>query len=315
MYLPPEYGLKLTLGAQIRVLELLKLRFGEAALQACEVMLRDILDSRRVDTVIRNDQKLNRNPSNQRRPELHTRILSHLFWPSLRSETFFIPPEVASMQSRYATGFEALKQSRKLTWLHALGQVIVNLDLTDRTITEEVQTWQASVIYAFQESSSPPHPSPSSPITKTVPQLMHDLSMSEALVRNALTFWTGKLVLRETAPDAFQVLETLSSSDDADADGVTQAAAAADAAIAVAPAPAVLADEAASKEKMAVFWQYVVAMLTNRGPLPLQQIVAFLGVFVPGGFPFGNEVMKEFLDGMVEEGRLEVAGGNYKIVH
>lgn len=41
--------------------------------------------------------------------------------------------------------------------------------------------------------------------------------------------------------------------------------------------------------------------------------MAFLGVFVPGGFPFGNEVMKEFLDGVVEEGKLEVVGGNYKI--
>lgn len=275
-------------------------------------MLRDILDSRRVDTVIRNEQNLNKNPSNQHRPELHTKILSHLFWPSLHSESFFIPHEIASMQSRYAAGFESLKQSRKLTWLHALGQVTVSLDFIDRAITEEVQTWQASVIYAFQES---PDPS-SSPITKTVQQLMHDLTMGEALVRNALAFWTGKLVLREIAPDAFQVLEMIPD-EDADAGGVAQAAAAAaaDAAIAEAPAPAVLAHEEASKEKMDVFWQYVMAMLTNQGPMPLQQIVTFLGVFVPGGFPFGNEVMKEFLDGMVEEGRLEMAGGNYKVVH
>lgn len=276
-------------------------------------MLRDILDSRRVDTVIRNEQNLNRNPSNQsnqHRPELHTKILSHLFWPSLHSESFLIPHEIASMQSRYAAGFETLKQSRKLTWLHALGQVTVSLDFIDRAITEEVQTWQASIIYAFQES---PDPS-SSAITKTVQQLMQDLTMSEALVRNALAFWTGKLVLREIAPDAFQVLEMIPD-EDADAGGVAQAAAAADAAIAEAPAPAVLANEEASKEKMDVFWQYVMAMLTNQGPMPLQQIVTFLGVFVPGGFPFGNEVMKEFLDGMVEKGRLEMTGGNYKVVH
>ena len=299
--------------SQIRILELLKLRFGEAALQACEVMLRDILDSRRVDTVIRHDQKLDGQKSTESWPELHTRILSHLFWPSLRSESFFIPPEIASIQSRYATGFETLKQSRKLTWLHALGQVTVTLELSDRTITEEVHTWQASVIHAFQD---PPDPSPTPSTTKTVQQLTQELTMSDALVRNALTFWTGKLVLREAAPDTFQVLETLSEAEADAASGIAQVAAA-DAATASAQAPTVLADnsDAASKEKMAVFWQYVVAMLTNQGPMPLQQIVAFLGVFVPGGFPFGNEVMKEFLDGMVEEGKLEVAGGNYKIVH
>lgn len=302
--------------SQIRILELLKLRFGEAALQACEVMLRDILDSRRVDTVIRNDQKLDGQKSTESWPELHARILSHLFWPSLRSESFSIPPEIASIQSRYATGFETLKQSRKLIWLHALGQVTVTLELSDRTITEEVHTWQASVIHAFQD---PPHSSPTTSTTtttKTVQQLTQELTMSDPLVRNALTFWTGKLVLREAAPDTFQVLETLSEAEADAASGIAQVAAA-DAATASAQAPTALADnsDAAAKEKMAVFWQYVVAMLTNQGPMPLQQIVAFLGVFVPGGFPFGNEVMKEFLDGMVEDGRLEVAGGNYRIVH
>lgn len=268
-------------------------------------MLRDILDSRRVDKVIRNDQKLNKTAPDQQLPELHTKILSHLFWPSLLSESFSIPHEISSLQTRYATGFESLKQSRKLTWLNALGQVTVTLDLTDRTITEEVQTWQAAVIYAFQD---PPEPS-SSLVTKTLQQLTHELSMSEPLVHNALTFWAGKLVLRETAPSTFQVLETLST-EEAEAGDIAQAAADATAA---SQAPAVIAADTVSREKMAVYWQYVMAMLTNQGPLPLQQIVAFLGVFVPGGFPFGNEVMKEFLDGMVEEGKLEVVGGNYKI--
>jgi len=36
---------------------------------------------------------------------------------------------------------------------------------------------------------------------------------------------------------------------------------------------------------------------------------------VPGGFPFGNEELREFLGGKVEEGRLEVGGGGYRIVH
>lgn len=48
--------------------------------------------------------------------------------------------------------------------------------------------------------------------------------------------------------------------------------------------------------------------------MPLGQIVTFLGVFVPGGFPFGSETMRDFLDGMVREGKLEVGGGVYKIV-
>ena len=36
-------------GIQRRNIEILKIRFGEAALQVCEVMLRDMTDSRRID--------------------------------------------------------------------------------------------------------------------------------------------------------------------------------------------------------------------------------------------------------------------------
>lgn len=297
---------------EIRVLELLKLRFGEAALQACEVMLRDILDSRRVDTFIHKDKELNLNDEST--PELHTRILSHLFWPSLHSETFFIPPEVESLQSRYSTGFESLKQSRKLTWLHALGQVTVTLDLEDRTVTEEVQTWQASVIYAFQPS---PSEDSSIPISRTYDDLVETLQMTSSLLHRALTFWIGKLVLKQTSasPLTYTVLETLSD-EDAAHPGTTSAAIAAAAETATsAAAPAVLSEHEVAQEKMEVYWQYVVGMLTNGGPMPLQQIVMMLKLTVPGGFPFGNEELKEYLENGVKEGKLDFAGGNYKIKH
>ena len=297
---------------EIRVLELLKLRFGEAALQACEVMLRDILDSRRVDTFIHKDRGLDLNDESA--PELHTRILSHLFWPSLHSETFFIPPEVESLQSRYSTGFENLKQSRKLTWLHALGQVTVILDLEDRTVTEEVQTWQASVIYAFQPS---PSEDPSTPISRTFDDLLETLQMTDSLLQNALTFWIGKLVLKQTStsPPTYTVLETLSDEDGAQP-GTTSAAIVAAAETATsAAAPAVLSEHEVAQEKMEVYWQYVVGMLTNGGPMPLQQIVMMLKLTVPGGFPFGNEELKDYLEDGVKEGKLDLAGGIYRIKH
>ena len=39
---------------EIRNLELLKLRFGEASLHQCEVMLKDVGDSRRINTALHN---------------------------------------------------------------------------------------------------------------------------------------------------------------------------------------------------------------------------------------------------------------------
>ena len=294
---------------EIRVLELLKLRFGEAALQACEVMLRDILDSRRVDNFIHKDQDLDLDDGSAL--ELHTRILSHLFWPSLHSETFFIPPEVSAIQARYSTGFETLKQSRKLTWLHALGQVTVTLDLEDRTVTEEVQTWQASVIHAFQHS---PTDGPSTPVTRTFKELLERLEMTEALLGNALTFWIGKLVLKQisTDPPTYAVLETLSDEDAANPGTLSAATAAAAETVTSAAAPAVLSEHEVAQEKMEVYSQYVVGMLTNGGAMPLQQIVMMLKLTVPGGFPFGNEELKNYLEDQVRSGKLDFVGGAYK---
>ena len=307
---------------ETRVLELLKLRFGESPLQACEVMLRDIQDSGRVDRVIRGDPRhaLERDNNRPNQPEIHARVLSHLFWPSLQSESFWIPPIIDTLQLRWASGFCTLKQARKLTWLNALGQVTVELELEDRTINEVVQTWQASVIFAFQ-SNHKARVINGNVMTKSVSQLMTQLSMSEFYVRNALTFWVGKLVLRpsSTHPDVYYVLENLPSSalhpglpTSGTASNLLTAAAAADAATS-APAPAMKSEEEIRNEKMEVFWQFVVGMLTNQGAMPLVKIVMMLKVVVPGGFPFGNEDLKQFLEGRVREGNLEVVGGNYRM--
>ncbi|KAI9874176.1 MAG: hypothetical protein M1830_010102 [Pleopsidium flavum] len=295
---------------EIRVLELLKLRFGEGPLQACEVMLRDVLDSKRVDTVIRNDQSFSTSSKTQEAPDLHAKILSRLFWPALHEESFSIPPAVVELQKSYEKGFETLKQSRKLTWLNALGQVTVELDLEDRVVTEEVQTWQASVIYAFND----PKDCPLRAATTTVEQLTEELGMDESLVRNALTFWVGKLVLKEITHDTFQVLEVLDDSETGDHTAQAAVAAAAEAATSAA-APSVRSAEDVAMEKMQVYWQFIQGMLTNQGAMPLQRIIMMLKFAVPGGFPFNNEELKEFLDKMVSEGHLDFAAGNYKIVH
>lgn len=41
---------------EIRYMELLKLRFGEAQLHYCEVMLKDVADSKRINSLIHNGE-------------------------------------------------------------------------------------------------------------------------------------------------------------------------------------------------------------------------------------------------------------------
>ena len=311
---------KVDFNQEISVLEHLKIRFGDSALQGCEVMLRDVLESRKVDQVIRRDLKKEKPRARQKDdgPELHAKILSRLFWPSMLEQSFNVPPEVLERQQSYEKGFEALKQTRKLTWLNAVGQVEVELELDDRTFHEEVLPWQAAVIHAFQDSEAT---NTNQPISKSVTQLASELAMSPTLVRSACIFWASKRILSETAASTFSVLERLPTGSDGDVNMIndlstgTQATTAA-AAEAVALAVAKEAEEADRKQKMAMYHQFVVSMLTNQGAMPLARIAMMLGIVVPGGFPYSNEELKEFLGGMVKEGALEVGNaGVYKVAN
>jgi anaphase-promoting complex subunit 2 len=310
------------------VLELLKVRFGEAPLQACEVMLKDIQDSGRVDGVIRRNQKLdpseeeigaarvnpdmldeNLNPEGLLKPSLHAKILSRLFWPQLHDEGYRVPDDIAKLQKRYEEGFESLKASRKLTWLQALGQATVELEFEDRTIVEEVHTWQATIIWAFQNEEAAPVG-----LTRTVDELVQNLEMEETLVRSALKFWVNKLVLHEISPNTFAVLETLNQEDRERSNAQAAASAASGTHDESADDVGLAGNDGIGKEKMGMYWQFIQSMLTNSSSqMPLQQIAMMLKVLIVDGFPYSNEELQELLERKVVEGKLELVGGKYKL--
>jgi anaphase-promoting complex subunit 2 len=217
------------------------------------------------------------------------------------------------LQQRYEHGFESLKNSRKLTWLHALGQATVELELRDRTIYEEVHTWQATVIWAFQSNDESNDESVESP-AKSVGELVEHLEMDETLVRSALNFWVGKMVLREFCKDEYVVLETLNQEDLAKSNAQAAAAAAAASTEIIGDDAALIANDDLASEKMQMYWQFIQGMLTNSSPqMPLQQIAMMLKMLIVDGFPYSNEELQEFLGRKVKEGALEFVAGKYKL--
>lgn len=317
------------------VLELLKIRLGESVLQSCSVMLRDITrESVNINQTVRREQGLepSKSDANQDQespqPDFHAKILSHLFWPTLQDQNFNVPTQILAQQHLYEKGFSALKQSRTLTWLNAIGQVEIELLLQDRCFKGEVTPWEASVIHAFE--SDPSASTTDTPISLTVSELSTTLSMAPLLVSSACKLWLSKSILVETAPDTYQVLETLSDgSSNVDPahpapttntknppnNAATSAAVAAAAASTAASLAASSASESVLQQKMAVYHQFILSLLTNQGAMPLPRIVMMLGMVVPGGFPFSNDELKEFLARMVRDGEVEVGGGGvYKAV-
>jgi anaphase-promoting complex subunit 2 len=291
-------------------------------------MLKDIQDSGRVNGVIRRNQKLdpseeeigaaranpdmldeNLNPEGLLKPSLHAKILSRLFWPQLHDEGYRVPDDIARLQKRYEEGFESLKASRKLTWLQALGQATVELEFEDRTIVEDVHTWQATIIWAFQNEEAAPVG-----LTRTVDELVQNLEMEKTLVRSALKFWVNKLVLHEISPNTFAVLETLNQEDRERSNAQAAASAASGTHDEIVDDVGLAGNDGIGKEKMGMYWQFIQSMLTNSSSqMPLQQIAMMLKVLIVDGFPYSNEELQELLERKVVEGKLELVGGKYKL--
>lgn len=293
------------------VIEIMKLRFGDATLQACEVMLRDVLEFQSFDAFIRMSPGF-RVAQSSGMPDFRSRVLSHHYWPSLPNRTLKPPAPIAELQRRYEIEFEKLKRSRKLHWVPTLGQAVVQIELEDRIFTDEVAPWQATVIYAFQEPANPQNSDEG--VTKSVPDLAKELEMPEPLARAACVFWVKKQILGETRRDVYHVRENLAKEDDkAHQHEGTQNEEQEDRVNVADPDALVAEDE--TMTRMNLYWQFIMGMLTNQGAMPLPRITMMLRMVVPGGFPFKDEELREFLGLMINKGRLELApGGNYKLV-
>lgn len=302
-----------TFEKEIRTIELLKLRFGETAMQGCDVMLKDIADSKRADTHIRTEEGLNLNDidAEDEAPELHTKILSRLFWPAIKEEEFKLPKEIQLMQKRYEAGFEKLKTKRKLTWIHNAGTVEVELELEDRIVqVPDATTWQAAVIYEFDEDKGGSE--------WTIKQLAERLDMDESLAKRAVSFWCSKEVLRDAGSGVFAVIENLAEYEEMleqqeRAGGAD--ASASDMGSGMGGGMQGVDDEEISEEKKnmrKVVMPFIVAMLTNGGATQLAQISMVLGMLVPG-FSWSADELTEFLNTMRAEGKLDYENGAWKI--
>jgi anaphase-promoting complex subunit 2 len=296
---------------EVGVLDLLKKRFGESSLQACDVMIKDIQDSRRLDGVIHRGA-LNQPEVVSQVGNIHAKILSRLYWPEVGEEAFELPSTVTRMQDTYGSIFERLKPTRKLKWLNHLGQATVELELEDRTIIEEVRTYEAAVINAFSEENAS---------SWTMEELWMKMQIDEDLLTAALQFWEKKQVLRKQVDDRYVVIERLSDATEPPSAGWSSGAAvpvtSASTADAVQTTPRRVKPGMSEKEKekRTVYWQFIVGMLTNSSPaMPLNNISMMMKMLIPDGFPWSNEELQEFLAEKLGEGELELVGGKYKLI-
>jgi len=299
-----------------RLVAMFLLRFSDLNIAQCEIMLKDMQESRMIHN----------RPSQAR--QLQAKVLSRAYWPEPDSATFRLPPVMDALTEEFKEEYGRLKYARTLVWHPAWGKTNIELELSDRVFREEVTAAQAAVIHEFAESDDPDAMQDSEAPTRTLAQLATNLAMDDDLLRSSLAFWLSKLILQEYPPasSTYRVLESLSllTSSTSSSDPTTSTAAAvsaavtaaAAAAIAVAPAPEPQLKTALDEmnENKEFLFGFVRNMLTNHGEMPASKMYMFATAFLQESFAYEEEDFVEFLKGLEREGLVASAGGMWMIV-
>lgn len=191
---------------EVKNLELLKLRFGETSLHHCEIMLRDVEESKRL---------------NKRVPDnfLRATVISQVFWPALSDDELIVHPSIAeshvnffryslhiSMIRRvgfllesFARMYNTLKAPRKVVWKKQVGIAQLELDFGAGIKKEiDVSLIHATIILHFHGCD-----------VRNLHDLTSVTNISEESMRNKITFWVNHGVIQEISPGLFSVTSSL----------------------------------------------------------------------------------------------------------
>ncbi|KAJ1927769.1 Anaphase-promoting complex subunit 2, partial [Linderina macrospora] len=158
---------------EIRQVEMMKLRFGDEALERCEVMLKDLADSKRTDQYVAEASE-----RNGWEMPVHATIVSRQFWSSAPSEQFTMPAEMTTLRDQFSGVYESLRAARKLEWRDALGTVTLEIELEDRTLEVSAKPAQAAVLFAFGDKPG-----------MTLAEVSQALECSEEFALPRIRFW------------------------------------------------------------------------------------------------------------------------------
>jgi anaphase-promoting complex subunit 2 len=207
---------------EIKNLELLKIKFGEHLLQGCDIIIKDVNDSTKINSTIKNllsTENNNSFHSDVNEFELNCLIINKNFWPfqnnsifslqgendnisisnnSLTSEFNFLTKNydkflnsVNNKLLNYKKKFTSIKFSRTLNYFTNIGFVDLTLSFENGTFCFRVSQLAALIINLFDESNEVQFEN------YTVDFISEKLNSSFADVKKKINFWISKGVLTE----------------------------------------------------------------------------------------------------------------------
>ncbi|RLN48195.1 hypothetical protein BBJ29_000303 [Phytophthora kernoviae] len=297
----------------VQTLELLKLRFGEDSLQQCEIMVRDIEDSKRLNlnarSVLEKPEAKAAAAAMARAGEekeidagrcgvsqtvlVDATIISQQFWPPLQGDGFTVHPSMSKGIDAFKDAYHVLRNPRSLEWNPSLGsvQLLIELEGEEREFT--VSPLQASIILYFEEKDR-----------WGVDELSAKLEVDDDLLLKHTSLWVNHGLVA-FAPGRKELVASTSFQDtrcnnEPLADELETA----------------VSSEAQAEEDLKVLETYIVGMLSNFGSLSIQRIHNMLSTFARSGAqPYTKTIsgLSVVLGKLVDKGKLELADGQYQL--
>ncbi|CAO3682738.1 unnamed protein product [Rhizopus stolonifer] len=188
--------------AEILSLEVLKLNFPPDTFTHCDIMLKDISDSKRTDKAIHGNIEID--------PTLHPIIISKKYWPEeddnnidrdnedFMNALFKLWPDYKRDQEKYKKEYGHVKASRKLKFLPNLGTV--TLDLVFKSGRENsfvVRPEAAAIIKLFENDDA----------AFTKEEMMSKLKIKKKVAVDCLNTWVEGDVLQLNADGKYSLVE------------------------------------------------------------------------------------------------------------
>eukprot|EP01084_Bolivina_argentea_P121626 215540_1 len=303
-----------------QTLELLKVRFGEDSMKPCDVMIRDVDESKRIsdhvqDLLKKAESISNHNQDNTTSPRvnLDAIMISSEYWPPLNMDEAKWHPSMNVLSEEFQEAYAKAQTMRKLEFRSQLGHV--DLEISFQTgITREysVSPLHATLILHFQDSP-----------TWTLTELALTTGTNTDAVRRRMAYWVSCGAVSQQEVNAHEGgIDLIYTLQDDQEDGSTVPQ---NTIFTGAAAPAVddelgeigVSMEAQDAYRDGVIEQYISGMLSNMGKLPIDRMHNLLKIFMSGGseLPYDKTLpgLSTLLTAMRDSGKLEFTDGTYSL--
>lgn len=296
--------------SEIRTLELLKIHFGESSMQKCEIMLNDLIDSKRTNSNIKatinlpSQTAVDLKESMISMNDLDATIISSNFWPPIQDENINLPASVDHMLTDYAQRFNEIKTPRKLQWKKNLGTVKLELQFEDRELQFTVAPVHAVIIMQFQHKKS-----------WSAKDLAAAIGLPGDVLSRRINFWVNKGILTDSrAADSTDHVYVLVESMIDTSKNVSNNGNNEDLMVGEDEGEGSIASvEDQIRKEMTVYEKFILGMLTNFGSMALDRIHNTLKMFCVADPSYDKSIqqLQSFLSGLVSEEKLELRDGMY----